>query len=555
MTSTSNKLYPLQTTGTNVGTWGTVLNNGALSVIDNNLGGTLNISVAGSSNINLTASQASFLIHNLTGALTGNINYIFPALGGFFAVNNQTTGAFTVTVTVVGGSGGILVPQGNTVSTYIDATVPQVEAFTGTSYVFAAGTVTGTANALVVAQTFPSAFTLSTGTFITFTPTALNTLAATLNVAGTGAKTIKKVSASGIVDLAADDLATGSPVIAQYNGTYWIALNILYYGVPTPLAINTEITFAYLYVPVIATTAITLTLDSTASLGPIFSFNVFAKGGAVTLTPNVADSIQSGTAGASFTIPIGASAQLVNDGAGNWYVYYLAIPYVAPGASGNVLTSNGTAWASVTPTPVITQIKGEQLISAGSGNFTTPSNTISTTRFKFTLTAGGGGGASTLAAFGTSGGGAGSTAIYYATGLSASQTCAYVVGAGGAGGSTSAGSNGSASSLTVGATTITCPAGSGGARTNNAIGGAGGTIPTNGTINIPGGDGFPNNGGGSTFNVGGSGGASFWGGGGSGGLGSNAARSATVYGAGGGASATTNTGGAGMDGVLLVEWD
>ena len=141
-TYTPNRNYVLQATGEDVNTWGVNLNSN-LSIIDLNLGGTLNLNVGGNSNITLSGSQAENLIHNLTGALTGNIDYIFPEAGGFFAINNQTTGAYTVTVQVTGGSGGIVVPQGTTTTIYIDASVPQVESFSGTQYVFAAGTVSG----------------------------------------------------------------------------------------------------------------------------------------------------------------------------------------------------------------------------------------------------------------------------------------------------------------------------------------------------------------------------------------------------------------------------
>ena len=126
MATTANKLYLLQTTGTNVGTWGTALNNSVFSIIDNNIGGTLAVNVAGSSNINLTSSQASYLTHNLTGVLTGNINYTFPTLGGFYSINNESTGAFTITVKVVGGSGGVIANQGTNTIIFVDASTPQV---------------------------------------------------------------------------------------------------------------------------------------------------------------------------------------------------------------------------------------------------------------------------------------------------------------------------------------------------------------------------------------------------------------------------------------------
>jgi hypothetical protein len=124
MTNTTNKGYNLQVTGSNVGTWGTVLNS-ILSTIDTNIGSTLALSVAGNSNVTLSSSQAGYLIHNLTGALTGNIQYIFPS-GGFYQVKNNTSGSYTLTVNVTGGSGGVTIPQGSSAIVFVDTTVPQV---------------------------------------------------------------------------------------------------------------------------------------------------------------------------------------------------------------------------------------------------------------------------------------------------------------------------------------------------------------------------------------------------------------------------------------------
>ena len=57
MTNTPNKGYTNQATATNSGTWGVVLNSN-FTTIDNNLGGTLTLSVAGNTNVTLTAAQS-----------------------------------------------------------------------------------------------------------------------------------------------------------------------------------------------------------------------------------------------------------------------------------------------------------------------------------------------------------------------------------------------------------------------------------------------------------------------------------------------------------------
>lgn len=119
-TFTPNLNLQLQAVNENNGTWGTILNTNVITIIDNALGSAFAANVAGNSNITPTATQAGNLIHNLTGALTGNINYIFPASAGrFLVIKNATSGAFTVTVMPSGGT-GIIIPQGTTQFIYID---------------------------------------------------------------------------------------------------------------------------------------------------------------------------------------------------------------------------------------------------------------------------------------------------------------------------------------------------------------------------------------------------------------------------------------------------
>lgn len=114
-TFTNNLHLQLQGVNDNNGTWGTVLNTNVIALIDNALGATYAANVAGNSNVTLTTAQAGNLIHNLTGALTGNIQYIFPAnTGRLLIINNSTTGAYTVTVLTSGGTGVVAAQGSNT---------------------------------------------------------------------------------------------------------------------------------------------------------------------------------------------------------------------------------------------------------------------------------------------------------------------------------------------------------------------------------------------------------------------------------------------------------
>lgn len=84
--------------------------------------GLSSVSVAGASNVTLTAAQVSSRFINLLGNLTGPIQVTFPtATQRLWAVFNNTTGAFSLTVRGAVG-GGIVVPQGYIALLYSDGT-------------------------------------------------------------------------------------------------------------------------------------------------------------------------------------------------------------------------------------------------------------------------------------------------------------------------------------------------------------------------------------------------------------------------------------------------
>lgn len=129
-------------------------------------------SVAGSSNVVLSSTEASNLLQEYTGALTGSINVSPPtAVGTYHVYNNTTaTGAFTLTFTTTGGS-GIVVPQGTRAILDCDGTnivqaqsstagtVSSISQGTGMSFSTNPITATGTislANTAVSAGTYGS---------------------------------------------------------------------------------------------------------------------------------------------------------------------------------------------------------------------------------------------------------------------------------------------------------------------------------------------------------------------------------------------------------------
>lgn len=81
------------------------------------------------------------------------------------------------------------------------------------------------------AISFSTAFTAyNAGMAINFKADVSNTGASTINIDSLGAKTIKKIAASGLVDLATGDIIAGGIYPLFYDGTYFILGNPLIIG-------------------------------------------------------------------------------------------------------------------------------------------------------------------------------------------------------------------------------------------------------------------------------------------------------------------------------------
>lgn len=86
--------------------------NGDLSILDSCLGGVNTLNVGGAVNVTLTTQQAQNLVQQFAGLLTGNITVFAPAVGRFYAVENATTGAFSLSFGCTGGGNAQVIPQG-----------------------------------------------------------------------------------------------------------------------------------------------------------------------------------------------------------------------------------------------------------------------------------------------------------------------------------------------------------------------------------------------------------------------------------------------------------
>jgi hypothetical protein len=87
--------------------------NEAIDALDGGIAGYTTKSVAGSSNIELSASEARARVIHLTGVLTGSINVDLPSISAIGSsreviVYNNTSGAFNLTLRYNGGTGVVL---------------------------------------------------------------------------------------------------------------------------------------------------------------------------------------------------------------------------------------------------------------------------------------------------------------------------------------------------------------------------------------------------------------------------------------------------------------
>jgi hypothetical protein len=113
---TTNKA--LEKSGYNdyINSWNVPTNSG-WDITDACFGGTYSIALT-NSNVTLTQTNCQNARIRMTGALSANIVIYFPAaVGGFFIVQNSTSGAYTITLASAGG--GTYVTAGQSQSTFI----------------------------------------------------------------------------------------------------------------------------------------------------------------------------------------------------------------------------------------------------------------------------------------------------------------------------------------------------------------------------------------------------------------------------------------------------
>ena len=173
------------------------------------------------------------------------------------------------------------------------------------------GSIAGT-NAITATAT-PTLTAYASGATYSFVAANTNTGAATLSIDGLAAKSITK---NGSVALSAGDVQSGKMMLVEYDGTTFQLLNNIVYG--------GSITNG---------TIVSLTAPMSVANGGT---------GVATLTTN------------NVVLGNGASA----------------VQFVAPGTSGNLLTSDGTTWASTTPAIIAPTAIGQVPFSTNGTSYT-----------------------------------------------------------------------------------------------------------------------------------------------------------------------------------------
>lgn len=242
--------------------------------------------------------QSSGLIVTGQTIQASHFNNEFNALQLAFSgtVGHDHTGA--------AGTGPILTPAG------------------GGSPVFLGGTVGGTGNAITLTDMAPDSFALTDKYAVVFRPTSANTSAITINIDGLGAVPVKKLGLSGYLDMDIGDFQNGILVYMVYDSANSVfqVITTIYAATPTLVSLGFVASFTSLWVRYVATAILTITLPSILTVPSYYWFEVQAKGGAVTITPNGVEVVQGGAGGASYTIPAGTSAVIYKGSDNKWYV-------------------------------------------------------------------------------------------------------------------------------------------------------------------------------------------------------------------------------------------
>jgi len=153
------------------------------------------------------------------------------------------------------------------------------------------GTGSGTANVQLVATTVPTGFILTSGYTVNYIPSASNTSATTLSVAGTTAKAVLRQTSAGLQPLVGGEIIINQMATVIYDGTQYELINSA--GASVPIGTIIDVTSA-----TGAPTGYLLadgTLKSRATFAGLFS-TISATGVAATTTSGNASVVVANSA-------------------------------------------------------------------------------------------------------------------------------------------------------------------------------------------------------------------------------------------------------------------
>jgi len=221
-----------QGTGDNDSTWGVVLNDEVIELTDYAIAGYTTISLA-AGDVSLTindgtADQARSAMLELTGTLTGNRGVYLPTnISKSYIVRNDTSGAYSATVLINGGTGSAI-PQGASVIVFTDGTtVTPATDSTGLGLGTAAELNFGTSvNELIPVSAADTRYAnvssdeTITGAYTFTSTTSFNTTKVIASATQAYSKPVSVAVASSAVSL---DFSTGNNFTTILNGNVSIA--------------------------------------------------------------------------------------------------------------------------------------------------------------------------------------------------------------------------------------------------------------------------------------------------------------------------------------------
>tara|TARA_R110001606_G_scaffold389279_1_gene555286 strand:+ start:60 stop:974 length:915 start_codon:yes stop_codon:yes gene_type:complete len=221
-----------QGTGDNDSTWGVVLNDEVIELTDYAIAGYTTISLA-AGDVSLTINdgatdQARSAMLELTGTLTGNRGVYLPTnISKSYIVKNDTSGAYSATVLINGGTGSAI-PQGASVIVFTDGTtVTPATDSTGLGLGTAAELNFGTSvNELIPVSAADTRYAnvssdeTITGAYTFTSTTSFNTTEVIASATQAYSKPVSVAVASSAVSL---DFSTGNNFTTILNGNVSIA--------------------------------------------------------------------------------------------------------------------------------------------------------------------------------------------------------------------------------------------------------------------------------------------------------------------------------------------